>query len=69
MIKKIDTEEGRYEYSKRLGIIEPVFANITSNLGLKWFSLRGKAKVKAQWPAFCLVHNNGKIQKYGMIGA
>ena len=54
MIKKIDTEEGRREYSKRLGAIEPVFANITSNLGLKWFSLRGKLKVSAQWKLFCI---------------
>lgn len=68
MIKKIDTPEGRREYSKRLGAIEPVFANITSNLGLKRFSLRGKAKVTAQWLAFCLVHNIGKIQRYGMTG-
>jgi transposase len=67
MAKKIDTEEGRYEYSKRLGTIEPVFANITSNLGLKWFSLRGKTKVRAQWLLFCLVHNIGKIQRYGTI--
>ena len=67
MIKKIDTEEGRREYSKRIGAIEPVFANITHTLGLKRFSLRGKAKVTAQWLAFCLVHNIGKdpeIQDY-----
>jgi len=68
MIKKIDTEEGRCEYSKRLGAIEPVFANITHTLGLKRFSLRGKAKVTAQWLAFCIVHNIGKIQRYGTIG-
>lgn len=68
MIKKIDTQEGRREYSKRLGAIEPVFANITSTLGLRRFSLRGKAKVTAQWLAFCLVHNIGKIQRYGTIG-
>ena len=68
MIKKIDTEEGRREYSKRLGAIEPVFANITHTLGLKRFNLRGKAKVTAQWLAFCIVHNIGKIQRYGTIG-
>jgi len=68
MIKKIDPEEGRREYSKRLGAIEPVFANITHTLGLKRFSLRGKAKVTAQWLAFCIVHNIGKIQRYGTIG-
>jgi len=68
MIKKIDTEEGRREYSKRLGTIEPAFANITHTIGLKWFSLRGKIKVTAQWLAFCTVHNIGKIQRYGTIG-
>ncbi len=67
MKRKIDTDEGRYEYSKRLGIIEPVFANITSNLKLNRFSLRGKLKVTAQWLAFCLVHNIWKIQRYGTI--
>ena len=81
MIKKIDTEEGRHEYSKRLAIIEPVFqvfaicvnantslANITYNRGLRRFSMRGKAKISAQWKMFCIVHNIGKIQRYGTIG-
>ncbi len=66
MMKKIDSDEGRYEYSKRLGTIEPVFGNLSSTLGLNRFSLRGKIKVSAQWLAFCLVHNIGKIQRYGM---
>jgi len=47
MKKKIDSEEGKRQYSKRLGIVEPSgpafrFGNITSNIGLKRFSLRGK---------------------------
>jgi len=67
MKQKIDSDEGKFEYSKRLGIIEPVFANITHNLGLRRFSLRSKAKVAAQWITFCLVHNIGKIQRYGLI--
>jgi transposase len=67
MKQKIDSEEGKFEYSKRLAIIEPVFGNITSNLGLRRFSLRNKLKVTAQWMAFCLVHNIGKIQRYGMV--
>ncbi len=66
MQQKIDSESGRYEYSKRLGTIEPVFANITSTIGLNRLSLRGRIKVTAQWLAFCIVHNIGKIQRYGM---
>ena len=66
MMKKIDTESGRKIYSHRMGIIEPVFANIRSTLGLDRFSLRGKVKVNIQWLLFCITHNIGKIQRYGM---
>jgi hypothetical protein len=64
MRRKIDTDEGRYQYSRRLGIVEPVFANINSAHRLRRFSLRGRPKVNAQWQLFCLVHNIGKIQRY-----
>ena len=65
MKQKIDTPEGRQQYSRRLGIVEPVFGNITSCLGLKRFSLRGKIKVNIQWKLFCIVHNLTKIHRYG----
>jgi transposase len=65
MKKKIDTPQGRSRYSRRLAIVEPVFANICSTLGLRRFSLRGKAKVDAQWKLFCIVHNLLKIHRYG----
>ena len=65
MRRKIDTDAGRHQYSRRLGIVEPVFANINSAHGLRRFSLRGRHKVNAQWQLFCLVHNIGKIQRYG----
>ena len=66
MIQKIDTPEGRQQYSRRLGIVEPVFGHITSTLGLKRFSLRGKVKVDIQWKLYCIVHNLLKIHRYGM---
>jgi len=47
MKKKIDAQEGRHQYSRRLGIIEPV-GNVSSILGLNQFSLRGKLKVEIQ---------------------
>ena len=65
MKQKIDTPQGRSRYSQRLGIVEPVFANICSTLGLRRFSLRGKAKVDAQWKLYCIVHNLLKIHRYG----
>ena len=61
MQQKIDTEEGKKIYSKRLGIIEPVFANIRSQKRLDRFTYRGKVKVNIQWLLYCMVHNIEKI--------
>lgn len=65
MKRKIDTDRGRHEYARRLGTVEPVFANINHVRRLKRFSLRGAAKVNIQWLLYCLVHNIGKVQRYG----
>jgi len=65
MKRKIDSAVGRYFYSKRLGTVEPVFANICSTIGLNRFTLRGKAKVNSQWLTFCSVHNLKKIHQFG----
>jgi transposase len=67
MITKIDSEKGRHTYSKRLGIVEPVFGNIRENKGLRRFSLRGKRKVGMQWKLFCMIHNIEKIMNYGLV--
>jgi transposase len=61
MIAKIDRPEIRDLYSRRMAIIEPVFANITFHKKLNRFTLRGKAKVNIQWMLYCMVHNIGKI--------
>jgi hypothetical protein len=65
MKRKIDTDRGRHQYSRRLGTVEPVFGNIRHTHRLNRFSLRGRQKVNAQWLLFCLVHNIGKVQRYG----
>jgi len=67
MKQKIDTPEGRFNYSRRLGIVEPVFGNICSTLGLNRFSLRRKKKVDIQWKLYCMVHNLLKIHRYGDV--
>ena len=61
MKNKVDTPEGRNIYSKRMGIVEPVFGNIVACKGLDRFTLRGKIKVNIQWKLYSLVHNIGKI--------
>jgi hypothetical protein len=65
MKQKIDTPEGRRTYSKRLGIVEPVFGNIRSCKKMDRFTLRGRIKVTIQWLLYCLVHNIEKIANYG----
>ncbi|NOY83864.1 MAG: IS1182 family transposase [Nitrospirae bacterium] len=69
MIEKIDTQKGREIYGHRMGLIEPVFGNIRSNLRLDHFSLRSQKKVNIQWLLYCMTHNIGKIQRYGQIAA
>jgi hypothetical protein len=65
MKARIDSDEGRYQYGRRLGTVEPVFANIRSTHRLNRFSVRGRRKVNTQWLMFAMVHNIGKIQRYG----
>ena len=64
MIKAFDSARGRFYYSRRMGTVEPVFANLRNNLGLDRFSLKGRCKVDTQWKLFCMVHNLGKIFRY-----
>jgi len=60
MREKIDTPKYKKLYSRRLQIIEPVFANITYCKGIIRFTLRTQRKVSTQWLLYCMVHNIGK---------
>lgn len=64
MMERIDSAKGRYLYSRRMGIVEPVFGNLRNVLGLNRFTLRTKAKVDIQWKLYSIVHNIGKIFRY-----
>jgi hypothetical protein len=60
MREKIDKPKYKEIYSRRLAIIEPVFADITYCKGMTRFTLRSQKKVNTQWLLYCLVHNIGK---------
>ena len=64
MKERFDTALGRYLYSRRLGIVEPVFSNICHIRGLNRFTVRGKVKVDIQWKLYSMVHNILKILRY-----
>jgi transposase len=57
---KFDTPFGRELYSRPMGTVEPVFANL-QNKGMRRFTLRGQQKVSAQWKLFTMVHNIEKV--------
>ena len=67
MKARIDSEEGKRIYARRLGIVEPVFANICVHKRMHRFTLRSKLKVDVQWRLFAIVHNIGKIHTFGAI--
>jgi len=67
MKAKIDTDQGKQIYARRLGIVEPVFANICVHKRMHRFTLRSKQKVDVQWRLFALVHNIGKIRTFGTL--
>jgi len=62
---KMDSTLGQFIYSKRIGTVEPVFANIKNALSLDRFTLRGREKVDIQWKLYNIAHNIIKIQRYG----
>jgi hypothetical protein len=67
MIEKIDSPEGKQQYSRRLELVEPVFGNIRIQKGLDHFTLRGKEKVDIQWLLYGMVHNIEKIAHDGNV--
>jgi transposase len=64
MRERIDSDSGRRRYGQRFATVEPVFGNLRHNKRLQRFTLRGRAKVDAQWKLFALVHNIEKLANY-----
>ena len=65
MQQRIDVPEGRARYGRRFATVEPVFGNLRHNKGLDRFTLRGRAKLEAQWQLVCLVHHIEKLAHHG----
>lgn len=65
MKRRLDTPEGRAQYATRFATVEPVFGTLRANKRLDRFTLRGRAKVDAQWKLYCLVHNIEKLAHHG----
>ena len=68
MARKLRTKKGRAHYGRRKVIVEPVFGQIKEAMGFRRFSLRGKAKVTAEWHLVCASHDLGKLFRSGRAG-
>lgn len=63
MIAKLDTPRGRNTYKKRAPSIEPVFAQIKHNRGIRTLSRRGLTAADSEWKLICATHNLLKIYR------
>lgn len=61
MIAKLDTPRGRRLYKKRSASIEPVFAQIKHNRGIRTFMRRGLTAVDSEWKLIAATHNLLKL--------
>lgn len=63
MYEKLTSEEGRQKYNQRMGIVEPVFAQLKYIMGFNRFLLRGLDKVKSEFSLICTAYNIKKVAK------
>lgn len=64
MREKLSTLEGKKIYGLRKITAEPVFGNLTKNLGFSEFLLRGLQKVRGEFSLMCTAHNLLKIARF-----
>jgi transposase len=63
MIAKLDTPRGRKTYKKRAPSIEPVFAQIKHNRGIRTIARRGLSAADSEWKLICATHNLLKVYR------
>jgi hypothetical protein len=64
MYQKVSTPRGRAIYARRKVIAEPVLGQIKQAMGFRRLSLRGLAKVSAEWAIVCPCHNILKLRRH-----
>lgn len=64
MREKLKTIPGRAIYRMRKAIVEPVFGQMKQARRFRCFSMRGRAKARAEWSMMCMTHNLLKLWRY-----
>jgi transposase len=66
MRRVLGTERGGALYSKRMPMVEPVFAQIKANRGIGRFKRRGRAAVRSEWRLIAATHNLLKLHRHSL---
>jgi hypothetical protein len=69
MRRVIATERGGALYSKRMPMVEPVFAQIKANRGIGRFKRRGRAAALSEWRLIAATHNLLKLHRHTLAAA
>ena len=65
MRKKLDSEEGKKIYQRRMSTVEPLHGDMQKNRGFIQFVLRGLEKVNIEYNLLAIAHNIRKIILHG----
>ena len=69
MRRVLDTERGGALYSRRMPMVEPVFAQIKANRRIDRFKRRGRAAARSEWRLIAATHNLLKLYRSGLAPA
>ena len=64
MRRVLATERGGELYSRRLGMVEPVFGQIKANRRIGRFKRRGRAAARSEWRLIAATHNLLKLHRH-----
>jgi transposase len=64
MRRALATERGSELYSRRLGMVEPVYGQIKANRGIGRFKRRGRAAARSEWRLIAATHNLLKLHRH-----
>jgi len=64
MRRVLKTPTGSDLYSRRQGMVEPVFADIKQNRRAGRFKRRGRAAVRSEWRLITATHNLLKLHRH-----
>jgi transposase len=69
MRRALATERGGALYSKRMPMVEPVFAQIKANRRIDRLKRRGRAAARSEWRLIAATHNLLKLYRSGLAPA